>query len=224
MVKKRAIMDDGMNPEFVAGAIFDGILEIPVIRRPSKLVVPTGITPFSKRHRIKEDSEAIGFYENDSEFADFLANPERYVEELKRHIVISPDCSMYRNAPLAAQIANLYRGRAIGYFLQRHGGYVIPQVRWGNELTYTTKVFYERVAFLGVEQESILAVGTYGCLEGTENKYHFEAGLDAMLQCLVPKIVLVYGRMPNCIFSQYSDTTKFIQFPDWITRMKGGVR
>ncbi len=104
---------------------------------------------------------------------------------------------MYRNAPLAAQITNLYRNRAIGVFLQQHGVYVIPQVRWGNELTYITRVFHERIAFLGVEQESIVAIGTYGCIDGFENKYHFEAGLDAMLQTLLPKIVLVYGAMPE---------------------------
>ena len=62
----------------------------------------------------------------------------------------------------------------------------------GDELTYTIRVFHERIAFLGVEQEIIVAIGTYGCIDGFENKYHFEAGLDAMLQTLLPKIVLVF--------------------------------
>lgn len=222
MTKKKAIIDDGMNPEIVSGASFDGILEIPIIHKPNELIIPKGIIPFSKRKRIQDDKEAIGFYENDVEFADLLSKPYEYVDELKKHIVISPDCSMYRNAPLAAQITNLYRNRAIGVLLQRHGVYVIPQVRWGNELTYTTRVFYERIAFLGVEQESIVAIGTYGCINGFENKYHFEAGLDAMLQTLLPKIVLVYGAMPEKIFSHYSQKTQFIHYPDWITRKRGG--
>ena len=222
MAKNKAIIDDGMNPELVSGATFDGILEIPIIHKPDELIIPKGITPFSQRRRIRNDNEAIGFYEHDGEFAVLLATPQAYVDELRKHIVISPDCSMYRNAPLAAQITNLYRNRAIGAFLQTHGSYVIPQVRWGNELTYTTRVFRERIAFLGVEQESILAIGTYGCIGGFENKYHFEAGLDAMLQTLRPKVVLVYGSMPNKVFAQYSKATRFIHYPDWITRMKGG--
>lgn len=222
MVKKKAIIDDGMNPELVSGTSFDGILEIPIIQKPNELIIPVGITPFSKRSRIQNKKEAIGFNEHDGEFADFLATPYAYVEELKKHIVISPDCSLYRNAPLAAQITNIYRNRAIGVFLQRHGTYVIPQVRWGNEQTYTTRVFHERIAFLGIEQESIVAIGTYGCIDGFENEYHFEAGLDAMLQTLHPKIVLVYGARPEKIFLQYSKYTHFVYYPDWITRMKGG--
>ena len=222
MTKKKAIIDDGMNPELVSGASFDGILEIPIIHKPNEQIIPDGITPFSQRRRIQSDKEAIGFYEHDSEFAELLANPQAYVDELKKHIVISPDCSMYRNAPLAAQITNLYRNRAIGVFLQQHGVYVIPQVRWGNEQTYTTRVFHERIAFLGVEQESVVARGTEGCIEGFENKDHWEAGRDAMLQTLLPKIVLVYGAMPEKIFSQYSQKTQFVHYPDWITRKKGG--
>lgn len=31
MVKRKANLDDGCNPELVAGAVFDGELEIPVI-------------------------------------------------------------------------------------------------------------------------------------------------------------------------------------------------
>ena len=222
MARRKAIIDDGMNPELVSGASFDGILEIPIIRKPEQIIIPSGITPFSRRGRIQDEKEAIGFYEHDENFADILSSPHKYVDELKQHIVISPDCSLYRNAPLAAQIVNLYRNRAIGFFLQSHGVYVIPQVRWGNELTYTTRVFHERIAFLGVEQDSIVAIGTYGCICGSENKYHFEAGLDAMLQVLKPKIVLVYGAMPDKVFAQYSSLTQFIQYPDWITRMKGG--
>ena len=222
MVRRKAIMDDGMNPELVSGASFDGIFEIPIIHKPDQLIIPSGITPFSKRSRIQNQNEAIGFYEHDCEFADLLANPQNYVDELKKHIVISPDCSLYRNAPLAVQIANIYRNHAIGYYLQSKGVYVIPQVRWGNEYTYTTRVCHERVAFLGVEQDSIVAIGTYGCIRGFENKYHFEAGLDVMLQTLRPRVVLVYGAMPKEIFSQYSSATQFVHYPDWITRMKGG--
>ena len=36
-----AIITDGRNPELVVGARFDGILEIPVIEKPEKLMVPT---------------------------------------------------------------------------------------------------------------------------------------------------------------------------------------
>ena len=50
MIKKskKATIDDGCNPELVAGAKFDGIMKIPVIEKPSRIIIPSGITPFSK--------------------------------------------------------------------------------------------------------------------------------------------------------------------------------
>ena len=136
----------------------------------------------------------------------------------------SPDCSLYRDAPLAVQITNVYRNRAIGGFYQRQGLYVIPQIRWGNEYTYTTKIFPERVAFSGVRRNSIVCIGTYGCIRRREDKYYFESGLEAMLETLDPEIVLVYGPMPDSIFAKFSGYTAFVQYPDWTTFQHGGTR
>ena len=103
--------------------------------------------------------------------------------------------------------------RAVGHYLQSQGLYVVPNVRWGDERTYTTCVFPEKPAFLGVEKHSIVSVGAYGCIRGKENKYHFRAGLEE----LEPEIVLVYGRMPKAIFEGLNSSTTFINYPDWIT-------
>lgn len=146
--KRKATIDDGMNPELVKGADFDGYLGIPMIKKPEQFITPSDIVPFTKRKRTNCSDVAIGFYEMDQEFAEVLISPQDYIEEFcKQPLVtpesikplISPDCSLYRDAPLAVQITNVYRNRAIGYYYQSYGAYVIPQVRWGNELTYTTK-------------------------------------------------------------------------------------
>ncbi len=229
--KRKAIIDDGMNPELVHGAKFDGYLGIPLIQKPEKFIIPSDIVPFTKRNRIKRNDVAIGFYEMNAEFSDVLISPEKYIEEFRKNplvtpenarLVLSPDCSLYRNAPLAVQISNIYRNRAIGFYYQQRGAYVIPQVRWGNELTYTTKLLPERIAFLGVEKNSIVAIGTYGCCKTCDDKYHFEAGLSAMLEVLEPRIVLVYGSMNKKIFGSYLHSARFVAYPDWITRVKGG--
>ncbi len=231
--KRKAIIDDGMNPELVHGAEFDGYLGIPLIRKPDKFLIPSDIVPFTERDRLEGDNVAVGFYEMDNEFSDVLIAPEKYIEEFKRNplvtpekakLVLSPDCSLYRNAPLAVQISNVYRNRAIGFYYQHRGAYVIPQIRWGNELTYTTKLFPERIAFLGVEKNSIVAIGTYGCFKTRDDKYHFETGLASMLETLEPKIVLVYGSMNEKVFGQYLHAAEFVQYPDWITRVKVGDR
>ena len=227
--RRKATIDDGMNPEMVRGAKFDGYLGIPTIHRPDKFIIPSDIVPFTKRNRIEDPNVAVGFYEMDMEFAEVLISPEDYIEEFCRQPLVtpesvkpllSPDCSLYRDAPLAVQIANVYRNRTIGYYYQSRGAYVIPQVRWGNELTYTTKVLPEKVAFLGVEKHSIVAIGTYGCFKTRDDKYHFEAGLSSMMETLEPEIILVYGSMNPKIFGPYLKSAQFVRYPDWITRVK----
>lgn len=225
MKRIKAIIDDGCNPELVKGASFDGFLEIPIIEKPKKIIVPPAIVPFSERNKVTNHESAIGFHEMDVNFADVLRAPEKYVEDFGRFgAIISPDCSLYRDAPLAVQITNIYRSRAIGSYYQRKGLYSIPQVRWGNELTFTTKVLPERIAFLGVEKHSIIAIGTYGCIRRKEDKAIFKAGLEAMLETLEPEVVLVYGSMPDSIFSDYLHMTRFVQYDDWTTIRHGGGR
>lgn len=223
MSKSKAIIDDGCNPELVAGAVFDLPLGIPVIKAPSKIVIPPGITPFSMRERAPSTKEAIGFHEMDVNFAEVLKKPEAFIDDFGRFgALISPDCSLYRDAPLSVQLTNVYRNRAIGSYYQRRGQYVIPQIRWGNEYTYTTKYFPEKIAFLGAQKHSIVAIGTYGCIDSRENKYYFEAGLEALMETLEPVVILVYGSMPEKIFGIYKKYAEFVQYPDWTTRMHSG--
>ncbi|MBQ8094277.1 MAG: DUF4417 domain-containing protein [Clostridia bacterium] len=47
--------------------------------------------------------------------------------------------------------------RAIGHHLQQNGLYVVPNIRWGDERSYTTSVLPEKVAFLGVEKHCIVS-------------------------------------------------------------------
>ncbi|MBQ9371951.1 MAG: DUF4417 domain-containing protein [Thermoguttaceae bacterium] len=222
-MRKKAIIDDGCYPELVRGAQFDGIFEIPIIRRPEYFFVPETIVPFFERNKLVSRKVAVGFNEMDVNFADVLRNPQKYVEDFGRFgAIISPDCSLYVRASRSVQIINTYRNRTIGSFFQRHGLYVIPQIRRGSSATYTTEVFPERVAFLGAEKHSIVAIGTYGCIQSREEKRTFKSGLHAMLETLEPEVVLVYGSMPRAVFEDYRDATRFIQFDDWTTRQHGG--
>ncbi len=214
---RKAVIDDGMNPELVAGSDFDGYSGIPVIKKPDKIIIPKRIIPFSKRNKAEDFEDAIASYEYDQCFADLLIHPDNYTDFLKQHIFICPDCSLYRNAPYIVQAANVYRSRAIGSYFQRQGVYVIPQIRWGNSLTYTTEKFPEQVAFLGVEKRSIVAIGTHGCSRTRDDKYHLKAGLEAMLERVRPEVVLVYGPMPDPVFADLRHAAHFVQYPDWIT-------
>lgn len=222
---KNFIIDDGFRPDLVEKAIFDGCFEIPTIRKHDEIRIPEGLIPFSARNRSESHREFIVFYEFDKRFAPVLIATDKYLDELKSFPgVVSPDCSLYWDMPLTLQIANVYMNRAVGSYLQSEGIYVIPNVRWGDERTYTTCVLPEKVAFLGVEKHSIVCIGTYGCVSGKENKKHFRAGLIAMLEELEPEVVLVYGPMPDAIFEGLTEKTRFVHYPDWITLKRKKVQ
>ena len=218
----RNIIDDGFNAEFTETAFFDGILEMPVIEAPNKIVVPNAVIPFSLRNRSKNFDEFPIFYEFDTKFSDILKDPESFVTDLRRFPgMVTLDCSVYWDSPLTAQIANVYRSRAIGCYFQKRGFYVIPNVRWGDERSYTTEVLPEKFAFLGLPKHSIVSIGTYGCCQTEEEKYHLYHGLKAMLDELAPEVVLVYGSMPEKIFGEFQTRTRFINYPDWISMKRG---
>ena len=224
MAKRKLTADDGFSPELVVGATFDGLFEIPHINPPRNIVTPEGFTPFSKRRYAPTDGEALCFFEMDTMFAEVLRNPHSYIDEFKAFPIFVPcDNSLYRDSPLVVQIANIYRSRATGHFYQYHGANVYPLIRWGDERTYTTCVWPEKVAFAGIERHSPVVISTYGCIQGKDNKYHFRAGLEAMMEELEPSLVLVHGPMPDKVFASVSQLSKFIQYPDWITRVKGGI-
>ena len=213
---KLAEITDGCNPELVRGASFDGIFEIPVIKAPEVFKIPKAMAPFSKIKSVKPEEFAICEYENDKNFADLLKNPDAYVNDFKKYqAFITPDASLYWDMPLATQIVNLYRNHAIGYYMQSKGVYTIPNVRWGDERTYTTTYLPEKIAFLGVEKHSIVSIGSYGVIKSRDEKRHFRNGLEAMLETLEPSVVLVYGAMPDDVFKDFRHLTTFIQYSDW---------
>lgn len=213
---RKTILDDGFNPELVTSAFFDGFLEIPKIERPKEIIIPSALIPFSQIRRSETKTEAVHFYEHDKRFSNVLTCTKELLPQLKLFsAVISPDCSLYRDMPLCLQIANTYMSRAVGHFLQSNGLYVIPNVRWGDERSYTTKELPEKFAFLGVPKNSIVSVSTYGCIKSRENKQYFKDGLSAMIEELSPQVVLVYGGMPDSIFGYFKNQTQFVNYPDW---------
>ncbi len=73
--------------------------------------------------------------------------------------------------------------------------------------------FNEYVAFSGIEKNSIVSVGAYGQIKNNVNRYYFEEGMHAMMKFLTPKVVLVYGKMPDEIKEAYPKT-KFVEYED----------
>lgn len=222
MAKKvDTLVDEGFRVSLVETAYFDGDLEIPHIDAPDQIIIPKGMVPFSLRNRSRNYEDFVCFYEKDINFREILTNTELFIADLKRFPgIITPDCSLYIDAPLCVQICSIYLNRAVGYYLKQQGIYVIPNIRWGDERTFTLEMFRDKVAFLGVDKHSIVSIGTYGQVKTAESKRIFREGLIVMLEELEPEVVLVYGSMPKTIFQGLENKTRFIQYPDWTTRMK----
>lgn len=215
---RKACIDDGFNPELVNGAEFDGILEIPMISRASKIDLPENLVPFSVAKHINLDSKGVVFYEKDADFADLLIHPDKYLDLLSTaNFVASPDNSVYRDAPLTVQLGNIYKNRALGSYLQRNGVKVIPNIRWGDERTFTNIIFPEPPAFLGVEKHSIVIIGTYGCSRLVDDKIYLRQGLIAMLSYLEPEQIIVYGGMPKSVFGDLTKRADFVHYEDYIS-------
>lgn len=127
-------------------------------------------------------------------------NHYRYIELFKRFSgVIGPDFSIYMDMPLAQQIWNTYRNRAISHYLQEKGIEVIPNVQWGDENTY-------EYCFNGIPIGGTVAISTNGAIKGNLERYIFKKGLSTMLKVIKPKTVINYSSMPNDIFEEFTNS------------------
>ena len=210
---------DGFNSKLIETAFFETLLEIPILEAPKEIIIPSRAVPFSKRASFSTPKEEmLVFYEKDPEFRSFVSVPQNYINDLANvQIVTTPDCSLYRDMPLWEQLANIGVSRSIGFYLQQQGKYVIPNARWGDKRTYTKALLGFSPAFAGIPHNSIVSIGTLGCSKKQDDKYHLEAGLEAMLAELSPKVVIVYGSFNQKIFGKYEQYTNFVHIPDWTT-------
>ena len=209
---------DVFHAFLVENADFDGYIELPVIKTSDKL--PEKVVTFSKAMtKSWTDFDCwVVFYEHDKEFERLWNNPKQYLDKLKKFKgVISPDFSLYRNMPLVMQMWNTYRGRAVACWLQNNGVEIIPNVRFGDERTFS-------FCFDGIEENKTVAVGTHGCIKRKEDKIFFKIGLARMVQKLSPKTIIVYGSAPDNIFKPYKDMgIKIIAFESEFSKSRKQV-
>lgn len=190
---------DVFHAFLVENADYDGYIELPKIKTSDN--IPERLVTFSKAmsQSWKDFDCWVVFYEHDKNFERLWHNPKQYLDKLKKFKgIISPDFSLYRNMPLVLQMWNTYRGRALAVWLKDNGIEVIPNVRFGDERTYS-------FCFDGVEENKTVSVGTHGCIKHKEDKIFFKAGLAALVKRLSPKTIIVYGSAPDSIFKPYKD-------------------
>ncbi len=206
MKKNPNRFDDGFQSYLTEDVNFVGNPPLPEIIAMNNISIPKALIPFNEIENIKNKRGHIHFYQHDKIFAKFIANVKNYLPLLSQFDgVITPDCSIAIGQLEYLQITNTYFNRAVGAFLQKNGIPVIPTVRWGDESTF-------KFCFNGLPKNSILAIATHGCIKDKEQKNNFKKGLAKMLEILKPTDVIVYGYMPDYIFNDFKNVTKFHNF------------
>lgn len=215
---RKTMFDDGFFSYLVEGASFVGCAGIPMLMDTNNAQEPLALWPFERRNLTTDKRRYIHFYQHDRVFSSILGHADRYIHQLQLYDgVITPDFSIAIGQSRCLQEANTYMNRAVGYYLQKHGIPVIPNIRWGDKSSYD-------FCFLGVPQERIVAVSTHGCIQTKLQKQQFKDGLAAMLDTLRPSLVLVHGYMPDSVFGEYQRQVPFHRYPSRFeeTHHKGG--
>ena len=200
--------DDGFQSYLVEGVNFVGNPPMPEILNLQNNSVPKELIPFSQLKYSKNKRGYIHFYIHDKVFQTFIANVKNYLHLLSQYDgVITPDCSIAIGQQSYLPMTHTYFNRAVGAYLQKYGISVIPNVRWGDEKTYS-------FCFNGIPKHSIVAISTHGCIKTNTQKLIFRNGLAKMIEILAPTDVLVYGYMPNSIFDDFKKRTFFHNYPN----------
>jgi hypothetical protein len=204
---KKTLLDDGFQAYLTKGAELVGEAGIPMLLNLDNVQIPKGLIPFNKIGTEKDKSKYVHFYIHDYQFSQILTSTTKYINKLKEFDgVITPDCSMLINQAQCLQQTNTYFNRAIGFYLQKQGIPVIPNIRWSDEKSFN-------YCFLGVPKHSIVCVSTHGCIRSKKEKDIFKLGLKEMLFQIEPKAVIVHGYMPNYIFNDFYVSSNFYRFP-----------
>ncbi len=209
---RKTILDDGFQSYLTEGAVLVGEEGIPMLMDLENISIPKDMIPFSKAKACANKRQYIHFYEHDIAFSTVLTGTKYYLDLLKQFDgVITPDCSMLIGQSRCLQATNTYMNRAVGYYLQKNGIPVIPNIRWSDESSFS-------YCFLGVPKNGIVSVSTHGCITSRDERQLFKLGMTAMMEELTPHDVLVHGYMPDDIFGDFFDLAEFHRYPSMFER------
>lgn len=137
------------------------------------------------------------FYEADRKFRRIRDNPTYWIDFASKHpIAAAPDFSMYWSMSLEEQKQNKDFNLWFGQEVKKKNPNTVFNVRFGDARSYD-------FCFDGFPQNSILMVGTHGCIKRYDERLVFKAGFSELVHRLSPIVVVVYGRTPLDIFGDY---------------------
>jgi len=154
------------------------------------------LTPFVSFNQIKSRKRhelGVHFFIDDYQFNRIWQRPKIYLYMLLEcRYVLTPDFSMFLDAPKAVNIFKHYQKQWVGRYLQENGVKVIPTIGWADIDSYD-------YCFIGVPQNGIIAISSVGTQNNEKSKRIFLNGLHKSIEILKPKKVLFFGEMPTSI-------------------------
>lgn len=182
--------NDVLRERFIAGAELTGRYGFPQLESINADVTDLKSVPFHMAAKEKNPRQAVlHCFTDDCRFESLWNNPFRSIETLQNFAYVCPcDFSVYSNMPLALQIYNVYRSRAIHHFLTCCGVKCIPVVTWSDSESFEW-------CFDGLPTNSTLSISTNGCHSIRAREY-FKCGFYEMCRRLEPhRIVIIGGKI-----------------------------
>lgn len=135
---------------------------------------------------------ALHFFLDDYRFETAWASPERLLPRvLAVGATLTPDFSLWRDMPRAAQVWNVYRSRWCGAYWQSQGAEVIPTACWSTPDSFD-------FCFDGIPPYAHVAVSSIGIRSTNEDQALFRAGIEELIRRTQPKLLLCYGQLRFC--------------------------
>lgn len=169
---------------------------------------------------------ALHYFLDDYRFETAWASPERLLPRvLAVGASLTPDFSLWRSMPRAAQIWNVYRSRWCGAYWQANGVHVLPTACWGGPDTYD-------FCFEGIPERSTVAISSVGIKASKVDQELFRSGLSELIRRTQPSLLLAYGQLRFCEDIDLPDVREYPTFwdrrrkrveHDGRTRLGGGI-
>lgn len=179
--------NDVLRERYIAGAELVGKYQVPQLQPINARLDGLMPVPINLAGKEKNPRECVlHCFVDDVKFEGIWKDPLKQIETLKYYSYFCPcDFSFYYTMPLAVQINQIYRMRAIHHFLTCCGVKCIPVVTWSDESSFD-------FCFDGLPKESTLAVSTNSCHTIRAREY-YKRGFAEMCERLRPTQILVVG-------------------------------
>lgn len=157
--------------------------------------VPENIAAWNMpRHRdfAAVSGGALHFFLDDYRFETVWSAPERLLDRVKAvGATLTPDFSLWRDMPRAAQVWNVYRNRWCGAYWQSEGIEVIPTACWSTPDTFD-------FCFDGIPPNATVAISPVGIKADKVAQELFRIGVRELVDRTQPQLLLSYGRLRFC--------------------------